>query len=70
MNLVTAVRSSIRRPILHSLLAVSLASLAAFLYHVADPPKQQARKMHIESIPMCKLDQTSRWMIGALRRAV
>ena len=54
MSLVTALRNSTRRPLVQSILVVSFACLLGYLFS-ADPPKQQqARKMHIESIPMCK----------------
>lgn len=55
MSFVTAARQTLKRPLISSIFAVGVALLVSCL--IADPRKKPTltRKMHIESIPMCKL---------------
>jgi hypothetical protein len=57
MSFLTAVRHTFKRPLVQTLIAVSLAFLSWYYFSEADlfnpKPSITARKMHIESIPMC-----------------
>ena len=66
-RLVSAARTAITRPLLSSIVTVGLAFLA--WYFLANHPTNEKpsthRKMHIESIPMCKAKYT---MVSSLYR--